>query len=152
MRGDGQGADGHSRSSKRSRAALRLGWQTYASAFFALNIGIRFTFVAISSQNRTKQKVEENAEHDRGQKRPERCDKDVFHTRNASNTCWERAGRYFTSGNKMVSRMPRPVSAISKRSIPIPIPPDGGMPCSSAFKNSSSTRIASSSPAAASAA
>ena len=53
---------------------------------------------------------------------------------------------YLTSGKRIVSRMPRPVIAISRRSMPMPRPPDGGMPCSSARRNSSSMRIASTSP------
>ena len=36
--------------------------------------------------------------------------------------------------------------AMSRRSIPMPRPPEGGIPCSSARRNSSSTRIASVSP------
>ncbi len=43
-----------------------------------------------------------------------------------------RSRPYFTSGNRIVSRMPRPVIAMSRRSIPMPMPPDGGMACSSA--------------------
>src|SRR5690606_28923628 len=31
-----------------------------------------------------------------------------------------------TRGNRMVSRMPRPVSAMSRRSMPMPMPPVGG--------------------------
>src|SRR5450759_3796369 len=58
----------------------------------------------------------------------------------------------FTSGNRIVSRIPRPVRAMSSRSIPIPIPPLGGIAYSIAVRKSSSTRIASSSPAAASSA
>ena len=53
-----------------------------------------------------------------------------------------------TSGNRTVSRIPRPVSAISRQSMPMPVPDVGGMPCSIAANSSSST-IASSSPAAA---
>ena len=48
-----------------------------------------------------------------------------------------------TSGNKMVSRIPRPVSVIISRSIPMPIPPVGGIPYSSASRKSSSNAIAS---------
>src|SRR5690625_539831 len=56
----------------------------------------------------------------------------------------------FTSGNGIVSRIPNPVMAINNRSIPIPSPPDGGIPYSIACRNSSSTPMASSSPRAAS--
>jgi hypothetical protein len=56
----------------------------------------------------------------------------------------------FTSGNKIVSRMPSPVRAINSRSIPMPMPPDGGIAYSIAVRKSSSTAMASSSPAAAS--
>src|SRR5699024_1855302 len=55
----------------------------------------------------------------------------------------------FTSGNGIVSRMPDPVMAINNRSMPIPSPPDGGIPYSIACRNSSSTPMASSSPRAA---
>jgi hypothetical protein len=61
-----------------------------------------------------------------------------------------KAHRGLTSGNKIVSRIPSPVSAISNRSMPIPMPPDGGIACSIAVRKSSSTRIASGSPLAAS--
>src|SRR5205807_9554122 len=44
------------------------------------------------------------------------------------------------SGNRITSRMDSaPVSSMVSRSIPSPKPPAGGMPCSSASKNSSST-------------
>jgi hypothetical protein len=44
-----------------------------------------------------------------------------------------------SNGNKITSRMDSaPVSSIVSRSIPRPKPPAGGMPCSSASKNSSS--------------
>jgi hypothetical protein len=55
----------------------------------------------------------------------------------------------FTSGNKIVSRIPSPVRFITNRSMPMPIPPVGGMPYSRASRKSSSTCIASGSPAAA---
>src|SRR5690625_3435833 len=54
-----------------------------------------------------------------------------------------------TVGKRMVSRTPAPVSIISNRSIPKPRPPIGGAPYSSARKKSSSSCIASGSPAAA---
>ena len=44
-----------------------------------------------------------------------------------------------SNGNRITSRMDSaPVSNIVSRSIPMPIPPAGGMPCSSASRNSSS--------------
>lgn len=46
----------------------------------------------------------------------------------------------------MVSRIPEPMSAMSSRSIPIPVPPLGGIPYSIAVRKSSSRGIASSSP------
>ena len=46
--------------------------------------------------------------------------------------------------------MVSPVNMISIRSMPMPIPPVGGMPYSSACRNSSSSTIASGSPPAAS--
>ena len=55
----------------------------------------------------------------------------------------------FTKGNSTVSRIPNPVNAISKRSMPIPVPAVGGMPCSIAWRKSSSRTMASSSPPAA---
>jgi hypothetical protein len=43
------------------------------------------------------------------------------------------------AGNSTTSRIERtPVSTITSRSIPIPIPPVGGIPCSSACTNTSS--------------
>src|ERR1035437_6296898 len=43
-------------------------------------------------------------------------------------------------GNKMTSRrLSAPVSIMTSRSIPMPMPPAGGMPCSSASRKSSST-------------
>ena len=57
---------------------------------------------------------------------------------------WIHSG--FTRGKRMVSRIPKPVSAMSNRSTPIPIPAVGGMPTSSARKKSSSRAIASKSP------
>src|SRR4249920_1788246 len=55
-----------------------------------------------------------------------------------------------TSGKRIVSRNPpAPVKLISSRSTPIPMPPAGGMPYSSAWMKSSSSRIASLSPRAA---
>ena len=56
----------------------------------------------------------------------------------------------FTSGNRIVSRMLSPVRFITSRSTPRPMPPVGGMPYSRAARKSSSTCIASASPAAAS--
>src|SRR5262249_28854096 len=46
-----------------------------------------------------------------------------------------------TIGNRIVSRMLSPVIMIRIRSMPAPIPPDGGMPYSSARRKSSSTCI-----------
>src|SRR5439155_25719653 len=52
-------------------------------------------------------------------------------------------------GNRMTSRMEStPTNDIAKRSRPKPRPPQGGRPCSRARTKSSSTPIASSSPAA----
>jgi hypothetical protein len=43
------------------------------------------------------------------------------------------------AGNSTTSRIDlRPVSTITSRSIPMPTPPVGGMPCSSAWMNASS--------------
>jgi tetratricopeptide (TPR) repeat protein len=53
-------------------------------------------------------------------------------------------------GNRMVSRIDAPVSSMSSRSTPMPIPPAGGMPYSIALRNASSRSIASGSPLAAS--
>src|ERR1019366_957274 len=55
-----------------------------------------------------------------------------------------------TSGKRTVSRTLAPVSMMSSRSIPMPSPPLGGMPYSSACRKSSSSCIASGSPPAAS--
>src|SRR6185295_19757052 len=42
-------------------------------------------------------------------------------------------GRYFRAGNRTTSRIEgRSVSNITRRSMPMPMPPVGGMPCSSA--------------------
>ncbi len=49
----------------------------------------------------------------------------------------------------MVSRMPAPVSSMMRRSMPMPSPPIGGTPYSSASMKSVSSCIASGSPAAA---
>jgi glycerophosphoryl diester phosphodiesterase len=68
---------------------------------------------------------------------------DVVLTSPGAQTCG------FTSGNKIVSRMPRPVRFMTSRSMPIPMPPVGGIPYSRASRKSSSTCIASGSPAAA---
>lgn len=65
-----------------------------------------------------------------------------------TNFCYACSG--LTSGKSTVSRIPRPVKAISNRSIPMPLPDVGGMPCSIASRKSSSSTIASSSPPAAS--
>src|SRR6266404_7818633 len=44
------------------------------------------------------------------------------------------------NGNRITSRMlSAPVSIMTRRSIPMPIPPAGGMPCSSASRKSSSS-------------
>src|SRR5687767_4036698 len=51
----------------------------------------------------------------------------------------------FISGNRITSRMlSAPVSIMSNRSTPIPMPPAGGMPYFSAFKKSSSSLCCSS--------
>src|SRR5689334_13879766 len=55
-----------------------------------------------------------------------------------------------TNGNRIVSRIVRPVSMIMSRSTPIPSPPVGGIAYSNADRNSSSSSIASGSPPAAS--
>ena len=55
-----------------------------------------------------------------------------------------------TSGNVMVSRIVAPVRAMSRRSMPMPMPPAGGMPTPRASRKSSSMSQASSSPASAS--
>ena len=55
-----------------------------------------------------------------------------------------------TSGKVMVSRIVAPVRAMSSRSMPMPMPPAGGMPTPRASKKSSSMSQASSSPASAS--
>src|SRR6185437_11407211 len=48
--------------------------------------------------------------------------------------------RGFMRGNRITSRMlSAPVSIITSRSMPSPIPPAGGMPCSSAKRKSSSS-------------
>lgn len=52
-----------------------------------------------------------------------------------------------TSGNVIVSRIVAPVNAMSSRSMPMPMPPAGGMPTPSASRKSSSMSPASSSPA-----
>jgi hypothetical protein len=54
-----------------------------------------------------------------------------------------------TSGNRIVSRIGAPVSSMTSRSMPIPWPPIGGAPCSSARRKSSSSCMASGSPPAA---
>ncbi len=56
--------------------------------------------------------------------------------------------RDFIVGNNNTSRIAwLSVSSITRRSIPYPIPPVGGIPISSAFRKSSSVWLASSSPA-----
>src|SRR5690606_29158882 len=55
-----------------------------------------------------------------------------------------------TSGKRMVSRMLRPLKAMTMRSMPARMPPVGGMPYSRAWRKSSSSCIASGSPPAAS--
>ena len=57
-------------------------------------------------------------------------------------------GSGFSKGNAITSLMDGElVNNITSRSIPMPKPPVGGIPCSNADKNSSSTPHASSSPA-----
>ncbi len=53
------------------------------------------------------------------------------------------------SGKRIVSRIPASVKSMISRSIPIPMPPIGGAPCSRAARKSSSNCMASGSPAAA---
>src|SRR6476620_8025730 len=56
----------------------------------------------------------------------------------------------FTVGKRMTSRIGLPVSSMTRRSTPMPVPPIGGAPYSSARRKSSSSCIASGSPPAAS--
>jgi hypothetical protein len=76
-----------------------------------------------------------------------RGDDDGEHTRAPARRV---AAQSRMAGNSTTSRIDcEPVSSITSRSIPMPIPPVGGIPCSSAARNASSIGCASSSPSAA---
>src|SRR5690606_27700902 len=100
----------------------------------------RGALVAVGAHDRAHRDVEEYADADRGdQRRDGGPDVHAVDPRPAARYCC--AG--FTSGKRMVSRMPRPVSAMRRRSMPRPMPPDGGMAYSIAVRKSSSMRMAS---------